>query len=231
MQGFQEAQDRRDGAALISPVREAARIGQSFWYDTLSRRLLLSGELRRLVVEVGIRGVTSNPSIFETVMAKMTDYESSLRALLQRDVRAPKTIYEEMALEDVRAAADLLFPFYLESEGADGYVSFEVSPHLAHDTEATVAEARRLFAAAGRPNVMIKVPGTREGMPAIKRLIGEGISVKCDAALRPRGVSGMRQGAPARAGASRCPRRGRAPSRQGRELLSEPHRCGGGRGG
>jgi transaldolase/glucose-6-phosphate isomerase len=162
---------------MANPIIEATKLGQSVWYDTLGRRMLTSGELRRMIEGDGLRGVTSNPTIFEKAMLGGDDYEASLRAHLAAGVRDPKALYERLAIEDIRAAAELLHPAYLASDRADGFVSMEVSPHLAHDTEGTIAEARRLFREIDRENVMIKVPGTREGVPAIERLTGEGVNV------------------------------------------------------
>jgi transaldolase/glucose-6-phosphate isomerase len=162
---------------MTNPIVEAGRLGQSFWYDTLSRALLASGELRAMVEQDGIAGVTSNPTIFEKAMDGSTDYDPSLRALVGRGVRDPKTLYEQLAVEDIRGAAELLHPTYVRTAGADGFVSLEVSPHLAHDTEGSVAEARRLFRAVDRENIMIKLPGTREAAPAIERLTAEGVNV------------------------------------------------------
>jgi transaldolase len=158
-------------------ILEAGKLGQSFWFDTLSRRLIFSGELRHMIEEDGLRGVTSNPSIFEKAMVGTGDYDADVRALVREGLRDAKAIYERLAMDDIRAAADLLHPTYLRSNRADGFVSLEVSPHLAHSTEGTVVEARRLFHEVQRENVMIKVPGTPEGMPAIERLVGEGINI------------------------------------------------------
>jgi transaldolase len=162
---------------MTNPIIEAQRLGQSFWYDKLSRNLLVTGELRRLIEEAGITGVTANPSVFAKAMIDTGDYDAALRRLLDRGIRDPKVLYEQMAMDDVRMAADLLYPVYESSGRADGFVSLEVSPHLAHDTDATVDEARRLFQGVSRHNVMIKVPGTAAGMPAIERLVSEGINV------------------------------------------------------
>jgi transaldolase/glucose-6-phosphate isomerase len=162
---------------MNNPIVEAGRLGQSFWYDTLSRALLTSGELREMVEKDGIAGVTSNPTIFEKAMDGSGDYDHSLRALVQSGIQDPKTLYEQLAIEDIRGAAELLHPTYLRTAGADGFVSLEVSPYLAHDTEGSVAEARRLFRAVGRQNIMIKLPGTREAAPAIERLTAEGVNV------------------------------------------------------
>jgi transaldolase len=162
----------------MNPLKELRELGQSVWLDYIRRDLIRSGELKRLVEEDGIRGVTSNPTIFEKAITGSTDYDDALRALLAKD---PKTdvgkLYERLAIEDIQMAADVLRAVYDNTGGADGYVSFEVSPHLAHDTQATISEAKRLRAAVDRPNVMIKVPATPEGIPAIEALIAEGVNV------------------------------------------------------
>ena len=151
--------------------------GQSIWLDYIRRHLLQSGEFARLVQEDGIRGVTSNPSIFEKAIAGSTDYESALARDENRQDETASAIYERLAIADIQAAADILRPVYDESERRDGYVSMEVSPYLAHDTQATIAEATRLWTAVGRENLMIKVPATPEGIPAIRQLISQGINV------------------------------------------------------
>jgi transaldolase len=162
----------------MNPLKELLAQGQSVWLDYIRRNLLHTGELKRLVEEDGIRGVTSNPTIFEKAIAGSTDYDDALRALLAKDSKAAAgSLYESLAIEDIRMAADILRSVYDETGGADGYVSFEVSPHLAHDTEATINEAKRLRAAVDRPNVMIKVPATPEGIPAIEELIAGGVNV------------------------------------------------------
>jgi transaldolase / glucose-6-phosphate isomerase len=162
---------------MTNPIVEAKRLGQSFWYDKLTRKMLVTGELRRLVQDVGITGVTANPSVFAKAIIGTGDYDAALRGLLDRGLRDPKALYEELAMDDIRMAADLLRPVYDECRHADGFVSLEVSPHLAHDTDATVEEARRLFLGVNRQNVMIKVPGTAAGMPAIEQLVSEGVNV------------------------------------------------------
>lgn len=162
----------------MNPLKELLAQGQSVWLDYIRRDLLRTGELKRLVEEDGIRGVTSNPTIFEKAITGSTDYDDTLRALLAKDPKADVgTLYERLAIEDIQMAADVLRAVYDETGGADGYVSFEVSPHLAHDTQATIDEAKRLRAAVGRPNVMIKVPATPEGIPAIQELIAQGVNV------------------------------------------------------
>jgi len=162
---------------MTTPTRAVQEYGQSIWYDFISRDLLLSGELRRLVEQDGVRGVTSNPAIFEKAIASSSDYDPAIRTLAAQGERDPKSIFERLAVLDVQLACDVLRPVYDESHGADGFVSLEVSPHLAYDTAATIDEARRLWAAVGRPNLMIKVPATTEGLPAVETLIGEGINV------------------------------------------------------
>jgi len=162
---------------MTNPTRAVQQHGQSIWYDFISRDLLLSGGLRRLVEADGVRGVTSNPAIFEKAIAGSADYDPSILALAAQGERDPKAIFERLAITDIQLGCDVLRPVYDATERADGFVSFEVSPHLAYDTQATIDEARRLWAAVGRPNLMIKVPATTEGLPAIETLIGEGINV------------------------------------------------------
>jgi transaldolase/glucose-6-phosphate isomerase len=159
-----------------NPLLKLPEFGQSIWLDFLRRRLYTSGELQRLIEEDGLRGMTSNPAIFEKAIAGSHDYDEAIQVLALEELNAQEA-YERLVVEDVQHAADVFRPIYDESEGRDGFVSLEVSPHLAHDTRGTVAEARRLWAAVGRPNVMIKVPATLEGLPAIEQLIGEGINV------------------------------------------------------
>ena len=160
----------------INPLLQLKDYGQSIWLDFIQRELLESGELKRLVEEDGIAGVTSNPAIFEKAIAHHTDYDTAIAQLKQQGANATQA-YEALAIEDVRRAADILTPVYHRTEGLDGYVSLEVSPHLARDTEATVREAERLWQTVDRPNLMIKVPATREGLQAIRTLISRGINV------------------------------------------------------
>ncbi len=160
----------------INPLKALLGYGQSVWLDFIRRSLITSGELGRLVEEDGLRGVTSNPAIFEKAIVGSTDYQDILGAPQYRDFDA-KALYEEIAVRDVRDAADILRPIYDSSKARDGYVSLEVSPTLAHDTEGTLDEARRLWKTVGRPNVLIKVPATAAGIPAIRQLISEGINV------------------------------------------------------
>ena len=157
-------------------LRRVKALGQSLWLDYIERALLLNGELERLIRDDGISGVTSNPAIFEKAIAQHAEYAPAIAELARRGLD-PEKIYEELAVEDVRLAADLLRDAYETSRGRDGYVSLEVSPHLAHDSAGTVAEARRLWSWVERPNLMIKVPATREGLAAIRQLIAAGINV------------------------------------------------------
>ncbi|MBI2502725.1 MAG: bifunctional transaldolase/phosoglucose isomerase [Candidatus Latescibacteria bacterium] len=161
---------------MANPLVELQKFGQSPWYDNIRRSLITSGELQHLIDEDQLRGVTSNPAIFEKAIAGSTDYDQAVRALVGQG-RSAQEIYETLAIEDIQLAADLMQPVYQQTEGRDGYVSLEVSPYLAHDTEGTVAEALRLHRAVSRANVMIKVPATPEGLPAITRIIAEGINV------------------------------------------------------
>ena len=162
----------------MTALRDLLARGQSPWLDYIRRSLLTSGELARMVEKDGITGVTINPTIFEKAIAGSHDYDDALRELLAREPRlAPPDLYERLAVDDVRRAADVLRPVYDRTHGEDGFVSLEVAPGLAHDTAGTVAEARRLWGEVGRPNLLIKVPGTPEGVPAIEQLIGEGINV------------------------------------------------------
>ena len=160
---------------MANTIQQAGELGQSVWYDNMRRGMLESGELQGLI-DAGITGLTSNPTIFEKAITGSTDYDDALleQARQGKDAGA---IYEHLVVDDIRAAADLLRPVYDRSDGADGFASLEVSPHLAHDTDGTVAEAKRLFATLDRPNVMMKVPGTPQGIPAVHRLIGEGVNV------------------------------------------------------
>jgi transaldolase len=151
-------------------------LGQSIWLDYIRRDLIASGGLRHLIEEDGLRGMTSNPSIFEKAIAESHIYDQDIRdlALKKKDVKA---IYEILSQRDVQGAADEFRSLYDRTDGKDGYVSLEVNPHLAHDTKGTIEEARRLWAALNRPNVFIKVPATSDGLPAIRQLISEGINV------------------------------------------------------
>jgi len=160
----------------MNPLVELHAYGQSFWYDNIRRQFLLDGTLKRLIDIDGLRGMTSNPSIFEQAIGGGDEYDQQIREEALKGVDI-KQLYESLALSDIRLACDLFGDLYRESGRSDGYVSLEVSPHLAHDQHGTIEEAERLFAQVDRPNVMIKVPATAEGMPAIRHLIGVGINV------------------------------------------------------
>lgn len=159
-----------------NPLLKLESYGQSIWLDFINRGMLVSGELRRLIEGDGLSGVTSNPSIFEKAIIETRDYDDAIRDLL-REGRSAAEIYEELAVEDIRTTADLFRPVFDRSGGMDGFVSLEVAPNLARDTAGTILEARRLWTRVDRPNVLIKVPGTWEGLPAIRQLISEGINV------------------------------------------------------
>src|ERR1043166_4156039 len=159
-----------------NPLLSLEQLGQSIWLDYTRRDLIASGELRRLIEEDGLRGMTSNPSIFEKAIAESENYDEDIR-VMAFEGRSPKAIYEALSQRDVQSAADEFRGVYDETEGGEGYVSLEVNPHLAHDTRGTIVEARRLWRALKRPNVFIKVPATAEGLPAIRQLISEGINV------------------------------------------------------
>jgi len=162
----------------MSPTLTIRNLGQSLWYDNIQRSLLISGEIKRLVDSREITGITSNPSIFEKAIAKSTDYDDAIRTLVAHtaDLSAD-TLYETLVVDDIRQAARFLRPVYDETNAADGYVSIEVSPQLAHDTAASIDEGRRLFGMIREPNIMIKIPSTDAGLPAITALLADGIPV------------------------------------------------------
>jgi transaldolase / glucose-6-phosphate isomerase len=164
-------------AQTQNPLQALLSFGQSVWLDYIRRNLIETGELARMIREDGLRGMTSNPSIFEKAIAGSTDYSQMLGELAARGDLDATGIYEHLAIRDVQDAADAFRGVYDSSKRRDGYVSLEVSPYLAHKTDETIAEARRLWKAVDRPNIMIKVPGTREGIPAFRQLISEGINV------------------------------------------------------
>ena len=163
-------------AKATNPLKDLLSYGQSVWLDYIRRDLFTRGELKRLIFEDGLRGMTSNPAIFEKAIAG-TDYTDLLQSLATRTDLDAKGRYEILAIRDIQDAADSLRPVYESSKRRDGYVSLEVSPYLARNTPDTIEEARRLWKAVGRENVMIKVPGTAEGIPAFQQLISEGINV------------------------------------------------------
>ncbi len=160
---------------MTTKIQELHGEGQSVWYDNISRDLITSGALQKLI-DMGVLGLTSNPTIFEKAISVGTAYDDQIRELV-RDGKSAEEIFGELAIQDIRTAADLFRPVYDRTNGADGYVSIEVSPLLAHDTEGTLVDAHRFYEILDRPNIMIKVPATPEGIPAIEALIGEGVNV------------------------------------------------------
>lgn len=159
----------------MTKLHELAKLGQSVWYDNISRQLLNSGGVEALIAK-GVRGMTSNPTIFEKAINGSSDYDADLQRLMQEG-KTPLQIFEGLAMDDIRRAADLLRPIYDESKGLDGYVSLEVNPDLAHNTEGTIEAATRYFTTLGRPNIMIKIPATPAGIPAIEACISKGINI------------------------------------------------------
>ena len=166
-----------DTAKATNPLKQLLTFGQSVWLDYIRRDLLTSGELKRLIAEDGLRGMTSNPTIFEKAITGGSLYDDLLASLRPRTDLNAKGRYEILAIRDIQDAADVFRPVYESSKRRDGYVSLEVSPHLARDTKGTIEEARTLWKAVQRENVMIKIPGTVEGIPAFQQAISEGINV------------------------------------------------------
>jgi len=163
--------------ATKNPLKELLNYGQSMWLDYIRRDLFTTGKLKQMIADDGLRGMTSNPAIFEKAIADSSLYDDCLKTLASRSDLDTTGRYEQIAIRDIQDAADALRPVYEESKFRDGYVSLEVSPYLARKTQETIDEARRLWKAVQRENVMIKVPGTAEGLPAIRQLIGEGINI------------------------------------------------------
>ena len=162
----------------MNPLLALRQCGQSVWLDHISRRLITGGTLQRLIDEDGLAGMTSNPTIFDKAIAGSGDYDAGLQRALESDRNAGnRALVERLVVEDIQSAADVFRPVYRDSDGLDGFVSLEVSPGSAHDTEATIAEAQHLWHVVARPNVMIKVPATREGIPAVEALTAAGINV------------------------------------------------------
>ena len=161
----------------MNPLKQLEECGQSPWLDYLKRCLIQSGELRTLVDRDGLKGITSNPSIFEKAIGETDEYTDALKEFQAQADHGVSAIYEHLAIADIREAADVLRPVYEQTQGRDGYISLECSPYLANDTEGTVGEALRLWAAVGRPNLMVKVPATPAGIPAIRKLIGRGLNI------------------------------------------------------
>ncbi|MDX6770295.1 MAG: bifunctional transaldolase/phosoglucose isomerase [Elusimicrobiota bacterium] len=159
-----------------NPLRDLHRFGVSVWYDYISRSLIASGELARLIAEDGVRGVTSNPAIFEKAIGGSSDYDAAIRRL-SKPKQTPQELFEALAVEDIREACDILAPLFAESKGGDGFVSLELPPHMARDARGSGQEAVRLAALVARPNLMVKIPGTVEGLAAFEHATAEGVSV------------------------------------------------------
>jgi transaldolase/glucose-6-phosphate isomerase len=162
---------------MTNPLLQLGEVGQAVWLDFIDRKILEDGGLKRLIGQDGLKGVTSNPAIFEKAMGEGSAYDERLRAFLARGRAEPAAVYEHLAIGDIQDAADQLRPVFDATKGADGFVSLEVSPYLALDTQGTIVEARRLWKAVDRPNLMIKVPGAAPGFAAIRALVSEGINV------------------------------------------------------
>lgn len=158
--------------------KQLGHYGQSIWLDYISRQIIRSGELKRIVEEDGVTGVTTNPTLFEKAIDGSHDYDEAFERLLVTNTNIDaQTLYERLSVQDVQMAADVLRPVYDHTRGRDGFVSIEVSPYLAHDTQASVVEAQRLWDEVSRPNLLVKIPATKEGIPVIDVLIAKGINV------------------------------------------------------
>src|SRR5581483_4992757 len=162
----------------MNPLRQLRELGQSVWLDYIRRDLLTSGQFKRLVAEDGVSGVTSNPSIFAKAISQDREYDEVIQKILRRtpDLETP-ALFEQIEIEDLQMAADVLRPTYEGTAGNDGFVSIEVSPLLAYDTHASIMEAHRLWRQVNRPNLMVKIPATAEGLPAIEELTAAGVNV------------------------------------------------------
>lgn len=162
----------------MNSLREVQKLGQSIWLDYMRRDLITSGELKRLIEEDGISGITSNPTIFDKAISAGNQYDATIDKILRQNPHTePAVLFERIEVEDIRMAADALRPVYDQTSGDDGFISIEVNPHLAYDTSASISEARRLWSEVDRPNLMVKIPATCEGLPAIEQLTADGINV------------------------------------------------------
>jgi transaldolase len=161
---------------MSESIKKTTSLGQSLWYDNIQRKLLKTGKLKAMIEAGDIRGVTSNPTIFQNAIAKTSDYDAALMPLAKEGWDAEK-IFWHLAIEDIQQACDLFRPLYNETKGGDGYVSIEVSPYLANDTAGTARQAVELWGRVDRPNLMVKIPATKEGIPAIRQTIAAGINV------------------------------------------------------
>jgi len=160
-----------------NPLLQLKKLGQSVWLDTVSREIIDSGYLKRLVKEDGLSGVTSNPTIFHKAISGSRDYDPKIEELVEKGMRDEKELFLSLAIEDIRDASDIMLPVYRDSGGEDGFVSIEVSPDLAYDARATIEEAADIFKTLDRKNIMIKVPATKQGLPAIEELTARGVNV------------------------------------------------------
>src|SRR3972149_475994 len=177
LNGWERSGKWKKKGDLMNPIQKLISLGQSLWLDNIQRKLLENGgELKAMIERGDIRGMTPNPTIFNNAIAKTNDYDSALTPLAWAGWDAKK-IFWQRAIEDIRAACDLFSPLYEETNGGDGYVSIEVSPQLAHDTAATVAQVEQLWARVRRPNLMVKIPATKEGIPAIRKAVAVGVNV------------------------------------------------------
>src|SRR5262245_65034705 len=184
-----------DTTAVVNPVAALKQYGQSVWLDFIRRSLIAGGELKRLVDDDGLGGVTSNPAIFEKAIDGSDDYASAIQEISDRHPGlGAKAVYERLAIQDIQDAADVLRPVYDRTGSHDGYVSLEVSPDLANDTNGTLAEARQLWKTVARPNVMIKVPATPAGLPGIRTLIGQGLNGHLALLFPPRADEALADG-------------------------------------
>src|SRR5215472_10577901 len=168
---------RMDENRMENRLAAVYQLGQSIWYDNIRRSLITAGGLQQLIDQDSVVGVTSNPTIFERAIDGSDDYDQSIRELVIGGLTDPSQIFEELSVSDIQMAADVLHPIYVRSQQLDGYVSLEVSPGAANDTQRTISEARHLFNKVGRPNVMIKIPATAEGLPAIEQMTYEGVNI------------------------------------------------------
>ncbi len=160
-----------------SRLHAVYELGQSIWYDNIRRGVITSGELQRLIDDDAVVGITSNPTIFEKAIDGSTDYDDALRALVRQGITEGSQVFEALSIEDIQMAADVLRPIFDRTNHVDGYISLEVTPGAANDTQATIAEVRHLFTRANRPNVFIKIPATPAGIPAIEQMIYEGVNI------------------------------------------------------
>jgi transaldolase len=160
----------------MNPLIELNKAGQSVWLDFITRQFIADGKLAKLIAEDGLSGVTSNPTIFQKAITSGKEYDATIARLVREGKNSPQ-IFDVLSIEDIQHGCDQFRPVFDRTQGADGYVSLEVNPHLARDTKGTLAEAQRLFKAVARPNVMIKIPATKEGLPAIEAALGEGINI------------------------------------------------------